>query len=42
LPNYKKLLKTGEAHPVEKVGHRLRSLMPWIQKKNIKGAQAAY
>jgi ketol-acid reductoisomerase len=42
LPTYKKLLKAGEAHPVEKVGHRLRSLMPWIQKKNIKGAQAAY
>jgi len=42
LPTYKNLLKAGEAHPVEKVGHRLRSLMPWIQKKNIKGAQAAY
>src|SRR5262249_10779058 len=42
LPNYKKLMKTGEGHSVEKVGHRLRSLMPWIQKKNIKGAQAAY
>ena len=23
-------------------GERLRGLMPWIQKKNIKGAQAAY
>jgi ketol-acid reductoisomerase len=36
------LLATGQKHPVEKVGQKLRSLMPWIPKKNIKGAQAAY
>jgi ketol-acid reductoisomerase len=42
LPNYKKLLKDGEKHSIEKTGERLRGLMPWIQKKNIKGAQAAY
>jgi ketol-acid reductoisomerase len=42
LPTYKELLKKGEQHPIEKVGQRLRSLMPWIPKKNIKGAQAAY
>jgi ketol-acid reductoisomerase len=40
--NYKKLLAAGEKHPIEKTGARLRSLMPWIQKKNLKGAQAAY
>jgi ketol-acid reductoisomerase len=40
--NYKKLLRDGEKHPIEKTGQRLRGLMPWIQKKNIKGAQAAY
>ena len=40
--NYKKLLADGEKHPIEKTGARLRGLMPWIQKKNIKGAQAAY
>ena len=40
--NYKKLLADGEKHPIEKTGARLRSLMPWVQKKNIKGAQAAY
>ncbi|MBV9297678.1 MAG: ketol-acid reductoisomerase, partial [Verrucomicrobia bacterium] len=40
LPNYKKLLKDGEKHLIEKTGERLRGLMPWIQKKNIKGAQA--
>ena len=27
---------------IEKTGAKLRSMMPWIQKKNIKGAQAAY
>jgi ketol-acid reductoisomerase len=39
---YKALLKAGERHPIEKVGTRLRGLMPWIKKKNIRGAQAAY
>jgi ketol-acid reductoisomerase len=42
LPNYKKLLKQSEKHRIEKTGERLRNLMPWIQKKNIRGAQAAY
>jgi ketol-acid reductoisomerase len=42
LPTYKELLEQGEKHPIEEVGVRLRSLMPWVQKKNIKGAQAAY
>jgi ketol-acid reductoisomerase len=42
LPNYKRLLKEGEKHSIEKTGKRLRGLMPWIPKKNIKGAQAAY
>ena len=39
---YHALLKAGEKHPIEKVGARLRGLMPWIKKKNIRGAQAAY
>lgn len=39
---YNALLKAGERHPIEKVGGRLRGLMPWIKKKNIRGAQAAY
>lgn len=39
---YGELLKKGEEHPIEKVGARLRSTMPWIQKSNIKGAKAAY
>ena len=39
---YNSLLKAGEKHPIEKTGERLRGLMPWIQKKNLKGAQAAY
>jgi len=40
--NYKKLLADGEKHPIEKTGARLRGLMPWIKKKNLKGAQSAY
>jgi ketol-acid reductoisomerase len=40
--NYNALLKKGESHPIEKVGARLRSTMPWIKKSNLKGAQAAY
>jgi ketol-acid reductoisomerase len=40
--HYNKLLKQGEKHDIEKVGDRLRGLMPWIQRKNLRGAQAAY
>ena len=39
---YNALLKKGEKHPIEKVGARLRSLMPWMQKRSVKGVQAAY
>jgi len=39
---YNALLKKGEQHPIEKTGARLRSMMPWMQKRSIKGAQAAY
>ncbi|PTX97522.1 ketol-acid reductoisomerase [Verrucomicrobia bacterium LW23] len=41
-PVYNKLLEEGAEHPIEKVGARLRGLMPWLRKHNIKGAQAAY
>jgi ketol-acid reductoisomerase len=39
---YNALLKKGERHPIEKVGARLRSLMPWMKKHSVKGVQAAY
>ena len=39
---YNALLKKGEQHPIEKTGAKLRSMMPWMQKRSIKGAQAAY
>ncbi|MBN8708221.1 MAG: ketol-acid reductoisomerase [Verrucomicrobia bacterium] len=39
---YNALLKAGEKHPIEKTGAKLRSLMPWIKKRDIKGAQASY
>jgi ketol-acid reductoisomerase len=39
---YNSLMKKGEEHGIEKTGAKLRALMPWIQKKNLKGAQAAY
>ena len=39
---YRALLKQGEKHPIEKVGARLRSLMPWMKKHSVKGVQAAY
>jgi len=42
MKNYNRLLKQGEKHPIEKTGAKLRKLMPWIGKRNIKGAQAAY
>jgi ketol-acid reductoisomerase len=40
--NYQALLKKGEKHSIEKVGIRLRSLMPWMKKHSVKGVQAAY
>jgi len=42
LKNYNRLLTAGAKHPIEKTGARLRSMMPWMTKKNIKGVQAAY
>ena len=39
---YNALLKKDEQHGIEKTGAKLRSLMPWMPKRNIKGAQAAY
>ena len=42
LKKYKALLAKGERHPIEKTGLYLRSMMPWMKKKNIKGVQASY
>jgi ketol-acid reductoisomerase len=39
---YNALLKAGQKHEVERVGERLRSLMPWMKKRSVKGVQAAY
>jgi ketol-acid reductoisomerase len=39
---YNALLKEGQNHNIEKVGARLRSMMPWMQKRSIKGVQASY
>jgi len=39
---YNKLMKDGEKHNIEKVGARLRGLMPWMKKRAVGGAQAAY
>ena len=39
---YNRLLKEGANHPIEKTGAKLRALMPWIKKRDIKGSQASY
>ena len=39
---YNALLRKDEKHSIEKTGDRLRSMMPWMPKRNIKGVQAAY
>lgn len=41
-PNYKQYQKESAEHSIEKTGKRLRSLMPWVKKRNIKGVQASY
>lgn len=30
-PNFNKLLKDGDAHPIEEVGRKLREMMPWMK-----------
>ena len=35
LPTFNDLTKKGEAHPVEKVGEKLRSMMPWMKSGKI-------
>jgi len=42
MKRYNKLMKAGEDHPIEKVGTKLRAIMPWMGKRNLKGAQASY
>ncbi|MCS1412090.1 MAG: Ketol-acid reductoisomerase (NAD(+)) [Verrucomicrobia subdivision 3 bacterium] len=39
---YNDLLKASEKHSIEKVGKRLRGLMPWMQQRSTKGVQASY
>ncbi len=41
-PTFKALRKEGSTHEIEKVGKRLRGMMPWLAKKDIRGAQASY
>jgi len=41
-PNFKRIRAEEEKHQIEEVGAKLRSLMPWIKKKNIHGAVASY
>lgn len=33
--NFKRLEKEGESHEIEKVGERLRSMMPWLKEKTL-------
>ncbi|MEM7385508.1 MAG: ketol-acid reductoisomerase [Verrucomicrobiota bacterium] len=42
LKNYNQLLEEGTTHEIEKTGARLRSLMPWIKKRDLGGVQADY
>jgi ketol-acid reductoisomerase len=39
---YNALLRKGQKHSIEKIGARLRSLMPWMKKHSVTGVQAAY
>ncbi|HAO66189.1 MAG TPA: ketol-acid reductoisomerase, partial [Verrucomicrobiales bacterium] len=40
--NFNSLLKAGEKHSIEKVGARLRKMMPWMQKRSTRGVQSSY
>ena len=41
-PVYNALLKRGADHPIEKLGEQIRANFPWMQKRKLSGAQAAY
>jgi ketol-acid reductoisomerase len=41
-PVYNALMKRGAEHPVEKIGEKIRENFPWMQKRKLTGAQAAY
>ena len=41
-PRFNKFREDEAKHSIEEVGQQLRSLMPWVKKRNIKGAQASY
>ncbi len=32
-PNFNKLIKEGDNHPIEEVGKKLREMMPWMKEK---------
>ena len=34
-PVFTALTKKGEAHPIEKVGEKLRAMMPWMKQSKI-------
>jgi ketol-acid reductoisomerase len=39
---YKSLLAAGQKHPIEKVGEKLRGMMPWMKRRKTGGVQASY
>ena len=41
-PRFKKLREEGAAHEIEQIGTHLRSLMPWIEQRDLGGSQASY
>jgi ketol-acid reductoisomerase len=34
-PVFNALTKSGDQHPIEKVGAKLRAMMPWLKKKKL-------
>jgi ketol-acid reductoisomerase len=34
-PHFRELRKEAEKHPVEEVGKKLRSMMPWLRKNKL-------
>lgn len=42
MPKYKAFQEESARHPIEVTGARLRSLMPWVKKRNLGGSQASY
>ena len=35
MPRFNELTDQGEKHPIEKIGKKLRGMMPWLKEQSV-------